>query len=185
MKSFSRYKDNKGFTLLFAVLVATLVLAIGASIITIGLKQIIFSGAGRESQFSFYAADSGIECALYWDFATSTARVFATSSSSSISQGPFVCGSGDIKDGTNFEDGTGEFVGQLNGSNFVVNTDTDSATTTFRMVIDDGDNKRCVQVQVAKWYDGNRVRTTIDSRGYNSCDADFERRYERGLRTEY
>lgn len=67
-----------GFTLLLAALIASIVLSLGASIYTIALKQVQLSSLGRDSQFAFYAADTGAECALYWDvrydaFATSTA----------------------------------------------------------------------------------------------------------------
>lgn len=56
-----------GFTLLLAALVGSIVLAIGSSIFVIAQKQLILSSIGRESQFAFYAADTGAECALYWD----------------------------------------------------------------------------------------------------------------------
>lgn len=56
-----------GFTLLFAVFTASLLLAISLSILNISLKESQLTGIARESQFAFYAADAGIECALYWD----------------------------------------------------------------------------------------------------------------------
>ena len=69
--------SERGFTLLLAALVGSLVLALGISIVTIVQKSVTLSSIGRESQFAFYAADSGAECALYWDirhahFSTST-----------------------------------------------------------------------------------------------------------------
>lgn len=60
-------QNRKGFTLLLASLVVAVVLAIGASIFAIAQKELILSSIGRDSQFAFYAADSGAECALYWD----------------------------------------------------------------------------------------------------------------------
>ena len=74
-------KKEKGFVLLFSVLVSVLVLAVGASIISISLKQVILSGTGRDSQFAFYAANTGAECALYWDLAGDSDGniIFATS----------------------------------------------------------------------------------------------------------
>src|SRR5690606_31977989 len=30
-------------------------------------KQIVLSSTARQSQYAFYAADSAMECALYWD----------------------------------------------------------------------------------------------------------------------
>ncbi|MEK7121026.1 MAG: pilus assembly PilX N-terminal domain-containing protein [Patescibacteria group bacterium] len=60
-------KEKRGMTLLIAVLTAGVLLSISLSIFNIAIKEIIISSTGRESQVAFYAADSGIECALYWD----------------------------------------------------------------------------------------------------------------------
>jgi len=54
--------------LLYAVMTSTIILAVGVSIISIALKQLSISTLGRESQYAFYAANTGAECALYWDF---------------------------------------------------------------------------------------------------------------------
>ena len=58
---------NKGFALLIAVIIATIVLTIGISIINTALKEVILASTVRNSLTSFYIADSGVECALYWD----------------------------------------------------------------------------------------------------------------------
>lgn len=58
---------EKGFTILFAVIVSILVLAAGISIANISLRQLSISGVARESQKAFYAANTGTECAEYWD----------------------------------------------------------------------------------------------------------------------
>ncbi len=62
-----REQSNRGFTILLAALVASLVLALGISVFSIAQKQIILSSLGRSSQYAFYVADSAAECALYWD----------------------------------------------------------------------------------------------------------------------
>ena len=73
-----KYSSKKrGFTLLLAALVSSVVLAMGASLFILAKKQVILSGLGRDSQIAFYAADQAAECALYWDsrwsyFGTST-----------------------------------------------------------------------------------------------------------------
>jgi hypothetical protein len=61
------FKKNKGFVLLLATLIASLLLAVGAAMFGIIKKELILSSLGRDSQFAFYAADTGAECALYWD----------------------------------------------------------------------------------------------------------------------
>lgn len=58
---------NSGFTLFYAVLVSSLLLALGLAIFNITYKELILSAGARESATAFYAADSGLECALFWD----------------------------------------------------------------------------------------------------------------------
>ena len=58
---------QRGFTVLMAALVASIVLSLGLSIFSLARKSITLSSLGRESQFAFYAADTGAECALYKD----------------------------------------------------------------------------------------------------------------------
>lgn len=58
---------ERGFTILFAALVASLVLTLGISVFSVAQKQVILSSLGRSSQYAFYAADTSAECALYWD----------------------------------------------------------------------------------------------------------------------
>lgn len=72
---------NAGFAILYAVLISSILLAIGLAIFNITIKELLFSSLGRESQFAFYSADTGVECALYWDF---VGNAFATSSFSNI-----------------------------------------------------------------------------------------------------
>ncbi len=63
-----KYRQNMGgFVMLYAILVSTVILVIGLSLLGILIEQIPLSGIERESSLSFYAADSGMECALYGD----------------------------------------------------------------------------------------------------------------------
>ncbi|MFZ2556155.1 MAG: hypothetical protein WAZ27_04455 [Minisyncoccia bacterium] len=72
--------NQKGFTILLSALVASLVLTLGIAVFSVAQKQVILSSLGRSSQYAFYAADTGVECALYWDmrheyFSTTTSGV--------------------------------------------------------------------------------------------------------------
>jgi hypothetical protein len=53
---------NRGYTLLFAVLTATLVLGVTIFILSVSKRQFALSNIARESMYAIYAADSGIEC---------------------------------------------------------------------------------------------------------------------------
>ncbi|MEN9614167.1 MAG: hypothetical protein RLZZ347_474 [Candidatus Parcubacteria bacterium] len=59
--------NQKGFALLFTVLVVSLLLAISLSISNITLRELVLSSATRDSHIAFYAADTALECALYLD----------------------------------------------------------------------------------------------------------------------
>lgn len=72
---------KKGFTLLFTVIFISASLAISLGLSGLIMGQIQLSGTGRDSQLAFYAADTGVECARYWDGAKNS---FATSSQSMI-----------------------------------------------------------------------------------------------------
>lgn len=63
----NNFQKNRGYTLLFAILVSALVLAIGISILNINKKEFLLSSGARDSSAAFYAADSGLECAIYAD----------------------------------------------------------------------------------------------------------------------
>jgi Tfp pilus assembly protein PilX len=176
MKKNQEQKNKKGFTLLFAVLVSTLVLAVGSSVISMALRQIVLSGVGRDSQFAFYASNTGIECALYWDL--NGGVTFATSSQSSTPS--------NVDCANN------------NASVEVTDSDVDFATSKFTLEfegvgnnseVNDYDPEYCVDVFVTKTLDtsGSRDRITTDSlsREYNTCDENNPRRIERGLELNY
>ena len=67
ISNFRAERGSRGFTLLLSALIVSIVLAIGASISGLAQKELTLSSIGRDSQFAFYTADSGAECALYWD----------------------------------------------------------------------------------------------------------------------
>lgn len=99
---------RRGITLLIAVLTASLMLSISLSIFNIALKELVISSSGKDSHTAFYAADSGIECALYWDYR----NAFSTTTTSSISCGgaAFTVGGGALSTFTITDSTTGSCV---------------------------------------------------------------------------
>jgi len=59
--------NQKGFVALFAVLVSSILLLMALSISGVAYKEQLLSVNAKSSQYSFTAADTGLECALYWD----------------------------------------------------------------------------------------------------------------------
>lgn len=160
-------KNKKAFTVLFAVIVSSLILALGLGIVAITMKEVKLSGTGRDSQLAFYAADSGSECAMYNDLV----KTYFATSSSSAKDPTIKCNNVDITATT-------------------TSSTEASASSTFRMYMEYNGtspvkNKPCVDVSVSKYIVNNTEKTTIDARGYNTCDEDNTRRLERGYRVEY
>lgn len=82
MKHISDKKNKKGFVLLLAVLITSIVLGISVGFSVFVLRALRISALGRESQKAFFASDAGAECVLYWDLKQ---NAFSTTTTSSIS----------------------------------------------------------------------------------------------------
>lgn len=79
MKIITKHNQNSGSALLIAVLVSAVVLSVGIGVFQRTYKELLFSAAWKQTQFAFSAADSGIECGIYWDLhPTATASCFGT-----------------------------------------------------------------------------------------------------------
>lgn len=84
-----KFESQRGMTLFIAVTIMAILLLISYAVANIAVKGTQFATSGRDSQIAFYAADAGLECALYWD---SKHDSFATSTSGS----PIDCGDSSI-----------------------------------------------------------------------------------------
>ncbi len=58
---------RSGFALLFAVTIASLLLSIALGVANVALREVRFSTNGRDTNDAFFAADTGIEFAIYTD----------------------------------------------------------------------------------------------------------------------
>ena len=155
--------SNRGIAIYIAVIITAALVLVSFSIISLSIKQVGTSAAARDSQAAFYAADSGVECAIYWDLKKGSKSAFATTS------GSIIACNNDVNNPSN----TGIAVGG-GGIN---------ATSTFSLTF--LPNPYCVTVNVAKSYSGAIPRTKIESRGYNSCSASNTRRVERAILVNY
>ncbi|MBC7836833.1 hypothetical protein H7X87_03595 [Acetobacteraceae bacterium] len=169
---------RRGFTIFFAVLVASLSLSVGLAIYDLLVRELVLSQTVRESQYAIYAADTGIECALYWDskapVLNGATSVFGTSSTAGAagwgsSASPFC---------------TGQNISTLWGSVPPPGSDANHATTTFTMYITAaGANGPCVRVEIGK-YSVPTLRTSVEAHGYNTC-ATGGFKVERALQANY
>lgn len=166
---------ERGSVLLITMVIITMILTLGAGMISIATKQTILSSIGRESQKAFYAADSGIECVLYWELQSVDSFQFATSSDSSVNppSGDF-CGGQDMSPAAGF-------------TTWSVSADATSATTTFLISAWSEDYSSldmfnpCVKVVLEK----RGASTEVLSTGYNTCDTTSGRRVSRAVHINY
>ena len=155
-----------GFTLLLTLLFVSLTLSIGLGVATLIIGEIGLSGSARESQLAFYAADSGVECALYWDKPLINEK-FATST------GP---GSNTITCAGNSVN-----VGGWDSCVPVCTSSGQSKGGRSSFFLSFGSGKPCVDVTVKKNIDATTVITSL---GHNTC-VSGARRVERGLEVSY
>lgn len=70
-KSRNQTAHNAGFTILIAIVIASIVIAIALSIMGIVMKQLTLAGIARESEIAFQAANAGAECIRFFDISDS------------------------------------------------------------------------------------------------------------------
>ena len=150
---------NAGFMLFLAILVSSIIIAIGLGISNFVLRELVLTAAARNSSFAFHGSNTGVECAQYWD------DVFFERGGS--------CFAGDKCD-----------VIRCAGHDISPQgDDLDSEVTYFEFSLgqnEDPDSEYS-KVKVKK---GIR-RTRIDSFGYNSSREDDPKRVERTQLSEY
>ena len=151
--SIFNFQNKRGFTLLLSALLASLMMALGIAMFTIAQKEIRLSSIARDSQFAFYAADAGAECALYLHYVYDA---FATSTT--------------FTDTTKIKCDNTALLDLASGLSKTALGGT--YDTTFRYDMSGGDGKQyCVSVKVTR-NDSSYPHTRIHSLGYNtSCSA--------------
>ena len=161
-KIINKSEKNEGFTLLVAVMVTSLIVVVSFVVANVALKQLLISQSSKESQYAFYNAESGMECAMYWDFVGGVSQ-FATDAAGAVN-----CNGQTVSTGS-------QTVAPPASVPSVVGA---SSNSIFSIDLTRG----CVIVRVTKLVNGD---TKIDSRGYNTCTSGALRRVERGVELTY
>lgn len=192
-----KYNNTRGFTIFFAMLVGGLALAVGAAIYDLTVREIDLSAAANQSQYAIYAADTGVECALYWDAKApmlgGLPSVFSTSSASQDFAGTATCNGQNIRTvgtppASGYVDPPTGWLGWSVDEPTSGPQANEAATTTFTLMAYSTTTPRqsyCAVVQVGKATISNILYTTIISKGYNNCHPTGVARLERTLRVNY
>jgi Tfp pilus assembly protein PilX len=185
------YKKQKGMTLFISIVIMAILLFISFAVMSIALKATLFASSGRDSEFAFYAADSGLECAIYWDLRYQTDSgnpnkrdsAFATSSypTEALPRTIYCAGKGIA--------GTGQTLYGTTTLSRIGLGGNSNPTSVFGFLLNPAntppESSSCAVVTVLKYYDGSNLKTYIKSRGYNTCDLNNKRRMERGVEVTY
>lgn len=147
---------QKGFALVVAVILTSVVLAVGAALLDIAYKQVLLSSSAKNSQYAFYNTDSALECALYWD-----QKFNAFSYDTPIPSGSVQCNTVAV-------------------TSYATNVSGNTRITTFQVPCAPSGISATVTV-----YKSNTGTTDIYSNGYSSCDVNLNSRIERGLKVHY
>lgn len=57
----------RGFTLLIALIVTSVLVSVGLALVDVAYKQLLLASTAKNSQIAFYNADAALECGLYHD----------------------------------------------------------------------------------------------------------------------
>lgn len=83
--NYSKTNTENGFALLLALIISSVVLAIGVSLLNISVNQINLSTTARESEFAFQASHAGIDCMSYWRSEKASAYTSSTTATANPS----------------------------------------------------------------------------------------------------
>ena len=172
-KQKSAIGDKNGFALLIAVIFMSVMLSLGLALSALGYKQQVLASAAIASQYAFYAADAGMECALYAD---QKQNLFDYASHDQNNQ-PAAAACDDA-------------LATVPPGGY--SYDSERLSLTMRFSLDAGtSHPRCADVTIYKYGapQGEGITTNIFSQGYDvSCaalNAGVARYVSRGINSHY
>lgn len=166
---------KNGFALLIALIVSSILLVVGVGVAGIGFREMRLASFSNQSEIAFYAAETGLECGLYWDkarpfstavppgsFATST---FVDTGGGMFSLMPSIisCAGASSFSGFSYS----SFSATIDEIKFTI--DNPYVNMTIQKEFPTGSNKQ----------DDARATTTITATGYNTSDNTNPRRVGR------
>lgn len=154
-------KDQRGYAILFTVIIVSAISVITAGLSNTAYKQLILSSLAKDSQAAFYQSDTATDCALYADQVDFENPVFKDG-------GTWSCGESSLN------------VTPLVAGGYKIEPQNQtSKNPCFRISV----NKSVVAVDDGS---GNtETKTEISAKGYNICDKNNTRTVEREIQINY
>lgn len=151
-------QKNKGFAMLFTVLIISVILSIALGIADLTFKQTILSNLAKNSQLAFYQADSGVECGMYYD----------------VTQGQLPRGTTVAKAPQ-----------QITCGNNTATLVTDQSHTDYFLYQEDiTGNAPCFSIAFDKTMANGSTKYKVSARGFSTC-LSTPQQVERGLNVSY
>lgn len=155
---FTKNKDQKGYAILFTIVIVSAISVITAGLTNVAYKQLILSSLAKDSQTAFYQADTAGDCALYAD------RVEGAKTPPNLltTGGVWACGD----------------------SILTIDNITENGYTIYPT--DENSINPCFRINVTKDIsESPLIKTTISAKGYNICNKSNLRTVEREIKINY
>jgi len=149
-------EKQKGFALLFTVIIVSAVSVITAGLTSAIYKQMILSSLVRDSQTAFYQADTASDCAIYADL-VEVPKITDPTFIEKHKTNDWTCGGLKLR------------------------TKLVSASGYTLSLEDETISEPCFNIQVTR----SGTLTKIKAKGYNICDKTNPRTVEREIQIEY
>jgi hypothetical protein len=166
------WKKEEGFSMFIAIIIMSALTLIAFSVANISVKETEFSALNKESQYAIFAADAGIECAVYWDTKPAVSKFDPATPGTSIN-----CNGVSLATGNQIAGTSSSVTTRIGGGNPNI-----ISVFGFSLGTPQNPNNACVIVNVTKNPSGT---THIASYGYNNCNMSDPRRVERGIEVRY
>lgn len=177
-----RTHNQQGISLIIAVLIVGIVTYISVAVSNVAFTELRLTGLAERSQYAFYAANSGIECAFYWDLQEDAFPTpDAGDESNDDDTGSITCNNNTTVQ--NVQEGF-----SCDANNDGTDNTCDRATIRVSDLIDttgSASSNACVTVTVTEEkQDDGSIFTAYRARGRNSCGGG-SRAVERTIRTSF
>lgn len=149
---------QKGYALLFSILIISAISVITAGLINTIYKQLILSLLSKDSSTAFYQADNAMDCAMHAD-------LYVLPKTNFLNSGEFSCGGFDMK-----------VVPGDSNSYDLLPQDEQSTDPCFRIHVSKSESNTVP---------GEYITNQISARGYNICDMSNQRTVEREILIEF
>lgn len=157
LKIFMKNNNQKGYAILFTVILVSIISLIGIGLSNTTYKQLLISSGAKDSQESFFQSDMASECGLYADI-----KLKITNESISS----FKCGI------------------DVNGNPYTLEF-ANNGGGYYTLKNKNQSEDPCFEIKINKTDNATSVDTKIRASGYNVCDKSGIRNVERTVEVNY